>query len=78
MIFMKMTKKGKGRVEKRKQKRREVTENNKLLKEKEKIKDNQKKEKEMIKPLYELNQEFRDIKNFTKNSRKMSKSILKV
>ena len=31
----------------------------------------------MIKRLDELNQEFREIKNFTKNSRKMSKSILK-
>ena len=32
----------------------------------------------MIKRLDELNQEFREIKNFTKNSRKTSKSILKV
>ena len=45
---------------------------------KEKIEDNQKKEKEMIKSLDELNQEYREIKNFTKNSRKMSNSILKV
>ena len=37
-----------------------------------------KKEKEMIKRLDEFNQEFREIKNFNKNSRKMSKSILKV
>ena len=32
----------------------------------------------MIKRLDEVNQEFREINNFTKNSRKMSKSILKV
>ena len=32
----------------------------------------------MIKRLDELNQEFREIKNFTKISRKMSKSIFKV
>ena len=31
----------------------------------------------MIKRLDQHNQEFREIKNFTKNSRKMSKSILK-
>ena len=31
----------------------------------------------MFKRLDELNQEFREIKNFTKNSRKVSKSILK-
>ena len=37
-----------------------------------------KKEKEIIKRLDEFNQEFREIKNFNKNSRKMSKSILKV
>ena len=41
-----------------------------------KIEDNQKKEKEMFKRLDELNQEYREIKNFSKNSRKMSKSIL--
>ena len=32
----------------------------------------------MIKLLDEVNQEFREIKNFTKNCRKMSKSTLKV
>ena len=32
----------------------------------------------MIKQPDELNQEFREIKNFTKNTRKTSKSILKV
>ena len=60
------------------QKRREVAENNKLLKKKKKIEDNQKKEKEMVKRLDELNQEFREIQNFIKSSRKMSKSVLKV
>ena len=32
----------------------------------------------MIKRLEKLNQEFREIKNLSKNSRKMPKSILKV
>ena len=32
----------------------------------------------MIKRLDELNQAFREIKNFNKNSRKISKSIVKV
>ena len=32
----------------------------------------------MVKRLDELNQEFREIKNFIKSSRKVSKSVLKV
>ena len=66
----------KERIEKRKQKGREVAQNNQLLKKMKKIEDNQKKEKEMFKRLDKLNQEYREIKNFSKNSRKMSKSIL--
>ena len=69
----------KERVERWKQKRREVAENNKLFfKKKKRIEDNQKKEKEMMKRLDELNPEFREIKNFSKNSKKMFKSILEV
>ena len=67
-------------VEKRKQKRREVAENNKLLKkkkEKKKEEEDKQKEKAMWKRLGELNQEFKDIKEHKKKSKKMSKSILK-
>ena len=45
---------------------------------KKRIEDNQKKEKEMMKRLDELNPEFREIKNFSKNSKKMFKSILEM
>ena len=45
---------------------------------KKRIEDNQKKEKEMMKWLDELNPEFREIKNFSKNSKKMFKFILEV
>ena len=52
----------KERVEKRKQKRREVAEKNKLLKKKRKQEENKIKEQEMWKRLGELNKEFSEIK----------------
>ena len=52
----------KERVEKRKLKRREVTEKNKLLKKKKKVEKNELHEKEMWDRLKVLNKEFKDIK----------------
>ena len=49
----------KERVEKRKQKRHEAVEYNKVLKKKRKLEENKEKEKEMQKHLNELNKEFR-------------------
>ena len=78
MILMKMRKKKSNRGLKNESKKEERSLKITSFLKKKKIEDNQEKEKEMIKPLDELNQEFREIKNFTKNSRKMSKSTLKV
>ena len=66
----------KERVEKRKMKRREVTENNKLLKKKEQ--EDNKKETEMFTRLRELNNDFKNIKEQKRNNKKMSKTIIKI
>ena len=66
----------KERVEKRKMKRREVTENNKLLKKKEQ--EDNKKETEMFTRLRELNNDFKNIKKQKRNNKKMSKTIIKI
>ena len=65
----------KERVEKRKMKRREVTENNKLLKKKEQ--EDNKKETEMFTRLRELNNDFKNIKEQKRNNKKMNKAIIK-
>ena len=70
-------KKIKERVEKRKMKRREVTENNKLLK-KRRNKRTIKKETEMFTRLRELNNDFKNIKEQKRNNKKMSKTIIKI
>ena len=54
----------KERVEKRKKKRRELAEKNKLLKKKRKQEESKEKEKEMWKRLGEFNKEFKNIKKF--------------
>ena len=59
----------KERVEKRKRKRPEVAEKNKLLKKKRKLDENKEKGKEMQKRLSELNKEFRETKKFKKQSK---------
>ena len=56
-------------VEKRKVKRGEVAEKNKLLKKKRKQEESKEKEKEMWKRLSELNNAFRDIMKFKKYSK---------
>ena len=56
----------KERVEKRKQKRREVAEKNKHMKKKKQEEDNKLKEQEMVKRLGELNNEFRSITGYKK------------
>ena len=56
----------KERVEKRKMKRREVAEKNKLLKKKKKQEKNKEDEKEMWTKLKELNKEFKDISEHKK------------
>ena len=68
----------KERVEKRKQKRREVAEKNKLLKKKKREEENKLKEQEIVKRLGELNKVFRSIKGYKINKKKMSESILKM
>ena len=57
----------KERVEKRKQKRREVAEKNKHMKKKKQEEENKLKEQEMVKRRGELNNEFRNIKGYKKN-----------
>ena len=57
-------------------KRREVTENNKLLKKKEQ--EDNKKETEMFTRLRELNNDFKNIKEQKRNNKKMSKTIIKI
>ena len=54
------------RVNKRKTKRLEIAENNKLLKKKQKNEENKVKEKEMWKHLAQLNGEFKNIKKAKK------------
>ena len=56
--------------------RREVADNDKLKKKTKKKQEDKEKEKAMWKRIGELNQEFRDIKEY--KSKKISKSILKV
>ena len=68
----------KERVEKRKQKRREVAENNKLLKKQRKLEENKEKENGIQKRLNELKKESRKTKKFKKQSKKFSDTILKM
>ena len=65
----------KERVNKRKAKRHEIAENNKLLKKKQKNEENKVKEKEMWKHLGQLNGEFKNIK---KEKKKEAKKCLKL
>ena len=65
------------RVEKRKEKRREVAEKNKLLKKNKKTGRCKVKEKVMWKRLGELKKEFNEVKKSKKDSKKMSESIIK-
>ena len=57
-------------------KRREVTENNKLLKKKEQ--EDNKKETEMFTRLRELNNDFKNIKEQKRNNKKMNETIIKI
>ena len=67
----------KERVEKRKQKRWEVAEKNKLLKKKKRKQEETKmREKDMWKRLSQLNDEFKEIKKSKKDAKKMSKKQL--
>ena len=67
----------KERVEKRRQKRREVAEQNKLLKKKRKQEETKIKEKDMWKRLNELNSEFKEHKKTKKDAKKMFATIIK-
>ena len=67
----------KERVEKRRQKRREVAEKNKLLKKKRKQEETKVKEKDMWKRWNELNSEFQEHKKTKKDAKKMSATIIK-
>ena len=64
----------KERVEKQKQKWREVAEKDKLLKKKKWEEENKLKEQEMVKRLGELNKEFRSIKGYKKKKKKKNVS----
>ena len=66
----------KQRVEKRKQRRREVAEKNKLLKKKTKAEETKRKEKDMWNRLAKLNGEFKEIKKAKIESKKMSETII--
>ena len=68
----------KERVEKRKQKRREVAEKNKMLKKKKKRKQEEKriKEKDIWKRLSQLNDEFKGINKSKKDAKKVSDTVI--
>ena len=66
----------KQRVEKRKQRRREVAEKNKLLKKKRKAEETKRKEKDMWNRLAKLNGELKEIKKAKIESKKMSETII--
>ena len=68
----------KERVEKQRQKTRDVAEKNKLLRKKQKQEEDKVKEKQMWERLSELNKEFSDIRQSKKNSKRMSESIIKM
>ena len=63
-------------VEKRKQRRREVAEKNKLLKKKRKAEETKRKEKDMWNRLAKLNGELKEIKKAKTESKKMSETII--
>ena len=68
----------KERVEKQRQKTRDVAEKNKLLRKKQKQEEDKVKEKQMWERLSELNKEFSNIRQSKKNSKRMLESIIKM
>ena len=64
------------KIEKRKQKRRELAEKNKALKQRKRRDENEAEEKQLWERLDSLNKEFKAVKDI-KKKRKMSKTILK-
>ena len=66
----------KQQVDKRKQKRRDLAEKNKLLKKKRKAEETKITEKDMWNHLATLNGEFKKIKKEKKESKKMSETIM--
>ena len=62
-------------VKKRKIKRREIAEKNKLTKKKKKQEENKKTQKEMWNRLKDLNQGFKDIKEYIYIKKKIQKNV---
>ena len=79
MILMKLTRKwSKGALKNENEKEQKWLKITNFWKKKKKQEENKEKEKAMWKRLGELNQEFKDIKENKKKSKKISKSILKM
>ena len=64
------------RVNKQKAKRREIAQNNKLLKKKQKSEPNKVKEKDMWERLAQLNSKFKNIKKPKKEAKKVPETVI--